>query len=654
MKFCVAAIPVKKGRGGVVQLVTDDTARAEAFVRQYDQPDYGVYSCPNPLKENAARRSRDDVACVVTLHLDIDYKRLATPATEVRETIVSLLPFARIHETGGGLHVYLDLKEAYETGTEECRRAELLRTALVNHLCADPAPNHNAALMRVVGTHNSKSGTPFEVTCTQAGQPLDLTEIEEYLNSAGGPLFEITEEYKPATRSATVSLIEPKLLDSDAVLDDMPETGEAINAVQPRLLWTLVVREGYSPYAAVEAVVDATMRMAARAHPDWTRAEEFKCVTARMSWVLRCLQAKHWQAVDEGHVAHDTPPEWLPSEWQEGSIAACRVEGSGRPNIFRNAHGYCVRAGRTNGNTGNGNGGEEAMTMQNGGASHDPQIAPRVRNEKKPPFSGPLAFKAFDPATLPPRDWLFGKQYLRGATSITAGLGGRGKSSLDLAEAISLATGRNILGEQPSGRCRVWYHCGDDDMRELRRRVAAICQHHNIPLSELEGWLFLSTPKEFPLKAAEGYNNVVMKADFAKHITDFIAKFNIDVCIFDPLVTLHDVNEGTPAMHRVVQVFRTIAEDRDCAIELVHHTRKGVPGQNGDHGADDIRGSGAIHAAVRGARVLNVMSEADALGLVIEPHQRSQYVRIDSAEELCARPGEGKLDTLGQRSPAQY
>ena len=42
-------------------------------------------------------------------------------------------------------------------------------------------------------------------------------------------------------------------------------------------------------------------------------------------------------------------------------------------------------------------------------------------------------------------------------------------------------------------------------------------------------------------------------------------------------------------MQKAVDAFRGIAADKECAIELVYHTRKGAPGHNGDHGADDIR-----------------------------------------------------------------
>jgi len=57
------------------------------------------------------------------------------------------LPF-EVRDTGGGSHVFVNLKEPYENGTEHYHRAEHLRTRLMEVLCGDPAPNHSAALMR--------------------------------------------------------------------------------------------------------------------------------------------------------------------------------------------------------------------------------------------------------------------------------------------------------------------------------------------------------------------------------------------------------------------------------------------------------------------------------------------------------------------------
>ena len=101
------------------------------------------------------------------------------------------------------------------------------------------------------------------------------------------------------------------------------------------------------------------------------------------------------------------------------------------------------------------------------------------KHKRRRPANVLVPFKAFDVASLPRRRWLLDQHYMRGVVSITAGMGGRGKSSNSLVEAVVLATAKPLLREPPGERCRVWYHCGDDNMEELHRRVAAICQRYN-------------------------------------------------------------------------------------------------------------------------------------------------------------------------------
>jgi hypothetical protein len=249
------------------------------------------------------------------------------------------LPF-EVRESGGGLHVLANLKEAYENGTEHFRRAEELRTGLMTLMGGDPAPNHSAALLRVVGSHNSKYGEPFEVSVTRAGEPVDIVDVEAFLDLYAEPLFELKEGYLPT--SNVVSLDVPFVpIDTDAVLGDMPATGEGVNAVQYRLLRALIVRDGMTPQEAVDAVVGATMTMAAAHQPDWTFDVEFKCVTARMKWVLGRLEKEHWAAVDAGRRVADEPPDWLPLDWRAPWTAGCKAGGT--PHVHRNGHGYCIR-----------------------------------------------------------------------------------------------------------------------------------------------------------------------------------------------------------------------------------------------------------------------------------------------------------------------
>jgi hypothetical protein len=275
-----------------------------------------------------------------------------------------------------------------------------------------------------------------------------------------------------------------------------------------------------------------------------------------------------------------------------------------------------------------------------GAAEEIPTVEPPKPRVRRKPANVLVPFKAFDVAKLPQRAWLYGQHYLRGAVTITAGMGGRGKSSNSLVEAVVLATGRTLLGEAPKERCRVWYHCGDDNMQELLRRVAAICQHYKFDMAELEGWLFLTTPNEFELRVAEGYMDVKTDEATINRIHVQIESNEIGVGIFDPLVKLHGVNESGTGMDRVIGVFQSIADEHDCAIEIIHHTRKSPNGhQDMMQGEDDMRGSSSIHGAVRSQRMVNVMPAADAGKLNIPEHERRRYIRISTEKPNYAPSG---------------
>ena len=220
-------------------------------------------------------------------------------------------------------------------------------------------------------------------------------------------------------------------------------------------------------------------------------------------------------------------------------------------------------------------------------------------------------FRPFDVAALPPRSWLYGKHYQRRTVSLTAGPGGMGKSSMDMVEAVAMATVRNLLGEQPEEQLRIWYHNGEDPLEEIYRRLAAICQHYKIPQQELQDHLWVTSGSEFPLRVAKGYTNLEIDAVLVRQISAAIADNQIDLAMFDPFVTLHSVSEvDTGKMDAVVRLFAGIADDNDAAIEIAHHVRKPAAGSNADYDVHDIRGVAAITDAVRAA------------GLLAQPHER--------------------------------
>ena len=69
-------------------------------------------------------------------------------------------------------------------------------------------------------------------------------------------------------------------------------------------------------------------------------------------------------------------------------------------------------------------------------------------------------------------EWVYGDRLMRNFASATIA---PGKSSLFVAEAIAVATGRDLLGIKSRQRCRVWCWNGENPADELDRRIAAIC-----------------------------------------------------------------------------------------------------------------------------------------------------------------------------------
>jgi RecA-family ATPase len=85
-----------------------------------------------------------------------------------------------------------------------------------------------------------------------------------------------------------------------------------------------------------------------------------------------------------------------------------------------------------------------------------------------------------DDELIGPRKWLLGNALCRKFTSSLIAEGGTGTTALRVAQALALATGRQITREHVFQRCRVLILSFEDDRDELRRRVRAACLHHKI------------------------------------------------------------------------------------------------------------------------------------------------------------------------------
>lgn len=240
---------------------------------------------------------------------------------------------------------------------------------------------------------------------------------------------------------------------------------------------------------------------------------------------------------------------------------------------------------------------------------------------------------ADDLSHIAPRRWLYGRKLIRGFCSIIASPGGIGKSALVAAVAADLATGRKYLHDQPHGQLKTWVYNLEDPRDETLRKMAAIRKSRSMSAEELARVIVTSGRDRPLIIAEEREKNVIVAMPDVKAVIDAIKLHKIDVLSVDPFVRAHRLSENdNKHVDFVMDLFAKIAHEANCAVLLVHHTRKGfVSGE-----ADSIRGGSAMSSAARVALTLQGMTAEEAQRMNVPEAERLSLVRIDNAKANLA------------------
>ena len=249
----------------------------------------------------------------------------------------------------------------------------------------------------------------------------------------------------------------------------------------------------------------------------------------------------------------------------------------------------------------------------------------------------PTLYSMFDEASIQPRQWIYAHHYLRAFVSVMASAGGIGKTSLQIVEALAIITGRPLLGEEVKERTNVWIVNLEDPIEELQRRILAAMKHYGIHPDEVRGKLFVNAGREFRMIfGTQTRDGVIPNAKLVDYLCEKIPQNKIGCLFIDPFVAAHQIMENdNVAMNAIVSEIRKVADLTNCAIGLVHHIRKG----NGeDAGIDSVRGAGSLIGAARAARVVNRMSEDEAVRLGVDPSEARSIMRVDDGKSNLAPP----------------
>lgn len=255
-----------------------------------------------------------------------------------------------------------------------------------------------------------------------------------------------------------------------------------------------------------------------------------------------------------------------------------------------------------------------------------------------PPPSGMDARPAdtLDDDALEPRRWLYGRALIRGKVTAMVAPPGVGKSTFTLQMAVSVATGKDLLGLGVHESCPVWLYNNEDDLEELHRRLAAVRKEFGITKDELKGRLFLNSGEQHRLTIAKrnGHGTLqALRAGIDATIAgEQMAKHGVGLMIVDPFAETHEGEENDNVqMGYVIGLFRSLAQKANAAMCVVHHTRKPPAGSADGHAGnmDSSRGASSVLAAARVGLTLYSMSEKDAKRFGVLASQRHRYVRLD-------------------------
>lgn len=234
-----------------------------------------------------------------------------------------------------------------------------------------------------------------------------------------------------------------------------------------------------------------------------------------------------------------------------------------------------------------------------------------------------------DPETIPLRPWILGRWLLRRTVAAVVAPGGVGKTTFIAGTALSLITGRELLGKTVwDGPQKVWVWNLEDGRDDMQRSIQAAAIHHGLRRQEVEGRLFIDCAMEGAglCTAVEGPDGFKLLAPVYEQITAAIINRGIDVLVIDPFVSSHAVEENANSLiDKVAKAWARVANDANCVVVLVHHTSKAGAGTVTAHSS---RGAVALTDATRSALVLNRMDEKKAQELGIDESDGKRYFSV--------------------------
>jgi AAA domain len=424
-------------------------AQARAWIDRRQGNKNIYFSVNTPKTDLKKKAAKTDIAELNALHVDLD-AALGLAPEEAKPALLERansyrVPPSIIIDSGGGIQVYWRLREPIAlNGAGSVALLEAYNRQLETDLGADSCHNIDR-IMRLPGTVNLPNAVKLAKGRGQYPTAVISADWERQYT------LEDFSAAKPRGSSHQNGQSNGSAGNGSAGAGRPEENIEKVIKWLPtwllkKLQATSVVDRSKALFSIISALIelnfdDMTIERIIRAHPGGP-GSKYAGRTDLAAEIDR-IRAKILEAEDEGKEEEE--------DFEEGAAAG----------------------GSTNGHAGD----------------EQPLAVVEVHN------AGDI-----DAAKIPPRGWLLGTTFCRKFISGLIGSGTAGKTTVRYVQYLAAATGRKLTDEHVHVRCRILIACLEDDLDEIRRRIAAALLHYRIDSSVIDGWIYYCCPRGLKLR----------------------------------------------------------------------------------------------------------------------------------------------------------
>jgi AAA domain/Primase C terminal 2 (PriCT-2) len=544
-------------------------------------------------------RRNENIICARALFVDADNEEQAKRCVETFEKCGVVLSMAV--KSGRGWHFYF-------CATIPRDQFTALQKSLIAKVGTDPAINDLPRVMRLPGTLHLKDPTKARLVklFNQPNYPIQRWRLADLVASLGlSPTNTAATQHLPGTAHASRrrTLLAENVdweanrpqLRADSPKDSLKD-GLEVNIDEIR-----------SAVAAISPAAIAT-------EPDWMR------LARALAWEARMFPKRKeilWEILDE---ASRQAPNYDEAD-NRRRFERYIGEAFDHDDPITTQTVY-------------------HMAVDNGWQGWSPPLAPISTQQ----MSWTAANTTISFTNIPHRHWLYGTYLIRGEITVVAAPGGAGKTALATGIAVELATGVELLGEKiyKASDLKALFINAEDGGAEIARRVQAFCLAHAHKLmGQSLGRLYVAAADDARLrhltflKTTERNVSSLDQAGF-QVLEAALEQLRPDLVVLDPLVAFcggGNMNDNA-VMSLVIRELKRLATKFDCAILVVHHTRKGGGTSDGDPEA--ISGAAAIVNLARRAIMPVPMTTDEANQFGVLPSERLGYFKVIDAKSNFA------------------